>query len=151
MSKTKTDIELTPVKWDAHGRPVGYAVTHSDRGDIIEQEPLPPALRSDARTKSAVTGNHKDRAWAFSIRTAQLAAITGVAVWLVGKMLIDYPLLSVVALLWLTTGFAAVWLGAFILDAVLSAEGIELIDTLLFWRFAHREQEERFARRRLDQ
>ena len=149
MTKAKTDIEMVPVRWDRAGNPIGYEVNRSDRGELIEPGTvLPPTLRSDTRTHSVVEGTHVDRAKAFSLRTWQLSLIVGVVLWLLGKLMVGYPLLSVLAMAWLVIGFTAVWAGAFLLDMILSPEGVEMTDTILFWRHVNREQSERHKRGR---
>ena len=72
----------------------------------------------------------------------------GVGVWLLARILKGYPLLSVGAILWLVAGFAIVWAAAYLLDTLISPEGAELLDVVLFWRYMGREQKERHSRMR---
>ena len=102
------------------------------------------------RTQTTVTGTHLNRSFAFSVKTWQLSLIVGVAVWLAARILGGHPLLSLSAILWLVSGFGLVWGGAYFLDTIVSPEGAELIDTLLFWRYMGREQRERHERMRRD-
>ena len=148
MSKRKsTIIELKPVS--SLNEPNAPRTFVPVREDHIDREIIPAKagqLRTVSRTQTTVTGSHLNRAWAFSVKTWQLSLIVGVAVWLTARILKGYPLLSLGAILWLVTGFGLVWAGAYILDTVVSPEGAELIDTLLFWRFMSKEQKERHRR-----
>ena len=152
MSTQKnTIIDMRPVSTldDPHA-PKTYIPVRTEEptaGELAPREagtlrPVTP------RTQTAVTGTHLNRAFAFSVKTWQLSLIVGVAVWLAARILGGHPLLSLTAILWLVSGFGLVWAGAYFLDTVVSPEGAELIDTLLFWRFMGREQRERHERLR---
>jgi len=149
MKQRSVIIDMRPVSTldDANAPKTFVPVRAEDTaGEIVPAEA--GQLRPAPRTQTAVTGSHLNRAWAFSVKTWQLSLIVGVGVWLAARILKGYPLLSLGAILWLVTGFGLVWAGAYILDTVVSPEGAELIDTLLFWRFMNREQKERHRRMR---
>ena len=118
--KRDTIIDLQPVT-KPDGRKTFYPV-RADAGDLAEMDAAPLAqaqgLRPPAPMATAVTeGDHVSRAWAFSIRTWQLAALVGFASWIIlGKLATGHPLLSLGAVVWLITGVGVVWAGAFLLD-----------------------------------
>ena len=149
MSKRKnTIIELRPVSsLNDPNAPKTFVPVRAENTGAREIIPAEAGqLRPAPRTQTAVTGSHLNRAWAFSVKTWQLSLIVGAGVWLAARVLKGYPLFSVWAILWLVSGFALVWAGAYVLDTVVSPEGAELIDTLLFWRFMSKEQRERHRR-----
>ena len=75
-----------------------------------------------------------------------LAGIVAIAMWIVAKLFVGYPLFSLAALLFLVGGFLFVWLGAFVLDVLISSEGIDLFNSASYWRFMRKEQRERWGR-----
>jgi len=94
-----------------------------------------------------IIGTPVDRAWAFNIRTASLAIVIGLAMWIIGGGVIaHFPLFSLAAIAFLVIGFVAVWLVAFLVDARHSPAGLALYNSREYWRFLKREQDERHRR-----
>jgi len=131
------------------GGGMSFVPVRQPQGDMELIPPEAAPMRKAPQNQVTVTGTHLNRAWAFSVKTWQISAVVGLVAWLIGgKLLANHPLLSLGALAWLLTGFGLVWAGAYVLDALVSPEGAELLDTLLFWRFMAREQKERHERLR---
>jgi uncharacterized membrane protein HdeD (DUF308 family) len=103
---------------------------------------LPPAPISEPMPHSS----HLDRARAFSLATAPLAATTGLVVLLIGILAFGIPFLSVAALLLALGGFALIWGVSFVVFTFVSPDGSLLAHTLLMWAYLKREQKERFKR-----
>ena len=151
MSKRKsTIIELKPVSSldNPHGPNTGKSlvpVRTPEPGGIVEQEagPLAAATQYTPITEQ-LAGDYTSRAVGFSIKTWQLSAVVGVAVWLAARILGGHPLLSLASILWLVTGFGLVWAGAFVLDLLLSPSGVALYNARRMWNHLDREQAERW-------
>lgn len=118
-------------------------IEESRPAEILHRDFMPPV---EMPATSHTTGTHTDRALAFSLRTFQLSAFAGVATWLVGSWGFELPLVSLAAFAVLSVGFCAVWLAAFVLDALASPEGVALYNARQFWRYLEREQRERLGR-----
>lgn len=119
------------------------------RAEIVESEPvhLPEAATGGSiRTTSHVEGSYTDRAWSFSVATWQLSTVVGIAAWLLSAHLISYPLLSITGLLWVISGYLAVWFASYLIHVFVSPEGIELFHVAMMWRYLNREQKERLKR-----
>ena len=111
-------------------------------------EVLPPATIPDtgtalSRAQSTVTGNYTDRAKGFVAVTnglgmtlGGLGVIVAVAAW-------GVPLLSVAALAWFGSLYAATWFVAYVFHVLVSAEGAAWIHVLRAWGWLDREQRHR--------
>ena len=147
------EVELVPVEYDQAGRPRRYEVVQVGTQQHIEYVDMGPsqlpeaATRGNMRTTAHIEGSYQDRARGFSISTNNLAMVTaafvGAAVLVIGDD-VTFAVLSA----WVIGGYFIVWLGAFMLHTFVSAEGNDLIHTLLMWRYLNREQSERFRRYR---
>jgi len=111
-------------------------------GEIIRHEPM---------TYSVVQGSHTDRARAFSMRTMGLSTVVGTSAVVGAVVLAGIPVFSLIALMYLIGGYLVTWTIAYVLDAAVSPEGNQLIDTLLFYRHIGREQRHRHHRMEQDQ
>ena len=100
----------------------------------------------DARTVEIVEGDQLARAKAFSLKTTSLAVITGGAMLVVSKLILAFPLMSLVALAWFTGGFMLVWLIAFALDLYLSPAGVDMYHARSYWDVVKREQRYRHSK-----
>jgi hypothetical protein len=109
-----------------------------------EYTQLAPHAASQAEVLLRTT--YKDRADGFIRATTPLAGVTG-AITLVGAVtLFATPLLSFAALLWFFTGFALVWLVAYLGHLFVSPDGSTWLHTLMLWRVVQREQRFRHER-----
>lgn len=156
MSKRKSIIvDMRPVSsLDDPNAPKTFVPV---RREEVAPEEMDAAHLAEARNlrppapiaTQVTTGDHVSRAWAFTIKTWQLAALAGFASWLIlGHLATGHPLLSLGAVVWLITGVIVVWAGSFLLDWLSSPETANLFDVLLFWRYMSREQKERHRRMR---
>ncbi|MBX3001924.1 MAG: hypothetical protein KF893_25590 [Caldilineaceae bacterium] len=147
--RTRVTEEWIATDTDNRGRPRSFA--------IVEHEPQPPIVIDDAqpiisplpeartqRAMAIVEGSYTDRAKAFSIKTWQIATITGLAMTLAAYFWggIAGAILSA----YFFGGFLLVWLIAYLLDVFASAEGTQLLETVFLWQFLKREQSERHRR-----
>lgn len=111
-------------------------------------EPAAPQeviLRAPVEPES-VAVSETDRAVAFNISTAGLAAIVGLGGLLLAVVGWKVPLLSVTALA-IFFGFAAlIWAGAWLFHSAASPDGIGLIGVLLQYRLLRYEQRARHER-----
>lgn len=118
------------------------------------REPAPQIIEIDVSSNLPAApvsapmpySSHLDRARGFSLATLPLAAATGFIVLLIGISAFGVPLLSVGALLLALAGFAAVWLGAFIVHTFVSADGAMFLHVFLMWNYLNREAKERHKR-----
>lgn len=144
-------IEMVPTEYDSRGVARKFEIVRTGSPEqlptvIDDAQPIVSPL-PEARTQKAmaiVEGSYTDRAKAFSIKTWQIATITGVAMTLAAYFWggIAGAILSA----YFFGGFLLVWLIAYILDVFASAEGSQLAETLLLWRFLFVEQRERHRR-----
>lgn len=143
---------LAVMDTDNRGNPRHLVVIEDDDAPapIVEVEttnivsPLPEARVIKAQ--SMVTGSYTDRARAFSIRTWQLSMVTGLGLVVAAYALASSPLSFLAAAAWFFAGFLVVWTLAYLADVFVSAEGSQLAETLLLWRFLDKEQSERHRR-----
>jgi hypothetical protein len=148
--KTRRDLAVVDV--DGRGNPRHLVVIPDDDApaQLVEVEPtnivspLPEARVIKAQ--SIVAGSYTDRARAFSIRTWQLSMVTGLGLVVAAYALASSPLSFLAAAAWFFAGFLIVWTLAYLADVFVSAEGSQLAETLLLWRFLDKEQSERHRR-----
>lgn len=113
---------------------------------VEEPEYTHLAPHAPAQAEVTLRTTYKDRADGFIRATTPLAVVTG-AITLVGAVtLFATPLLSFAALLWFFTGFALVWLVAYLGHLFVSPDGSTWLHTLLLWRVVQREQRFRHER-----
>ena len=149
------DIEdMRPVAWKPDGTPTKFEIVQRDQA-----QPRPRVLGEDddvhivspmpaervVRAQSVVSGSWSDRAAAFNKTTYTLSMVTGVA-FVIGGAVFG-PSLSFFALsMYFFGGFVLAWLIAYLLHTFVSAEGAQMADTLLLWRFLFNEQRHRHNR-----
>ncbi len=144
-------MDLVPTGYDSRGRARSLkrvetpAPMHSQ---VVDMSPIQAPIQRVERLRSQTTGSHTDRAIGFNIATWPLSFVVGLGLVVIMRFFAEYPLLSFTTAVVFFSGFLAVWAGAFFLHVVFSAEGIELLDTLLMWRYINREQAERHKRYR---
>ncbi len=148
MSRKSTIIEMRPVtNLDDPNAPKRFVPVREESANPlagIEQASIHPA----PRTTVEVRGSHVDRAWAFLIETSPIALMFGGVVWLLSGLMLHYPLLSLVSLTWFIGAMTPVFLLVFLVNRLLSPEGIEFFHAWMGWRFILREQRERQERMR---
>jgi len=116
-----------------------------DAGQLMELDPMQLAQQQSASqpVQERLTGDYKSRAVGFSIKTWQLSAIFGAAMWLLARLAGGFPLLSIKALLVMLLGFGLVWLAAFLADLLLSPAGVAWYNARRLWNHLDKEQAER--------
>ena len=97
-----------------------------------------------AQLASVTHTSATDRAKGYLLIQAPLAVVVGVLVVTVGKVLADYPLLSLSAFLIFWLSFAVTWLAGWGLTLLLSAEGVSFYEARRKWNVIEREQDERW-------
>ena len=114
-----------------------------------EREAAPIALPDasslpDGPTKYDVryTTSRRDAAIGFSIKTWQLGLAACFALFGL-RLAIGAPVTIASASVLLFFGFAGAWLIAFVVDAILSPDGIALYHSAAGWRYLRREQQHR--------
>lgn len=113
---------------------------------VEEPEYTQLAPHAPAQAEVLLRTTYRDRADGFIRATTPLAVVTG-AITLVGAVtLFATPLLSFAALLWFFTGFALVWLVAYLGHLFVSPDGSSWLHTLMLWRVVQREQRFRHER-----
>lgn len=144
--------DLQPVEWRADGTPSRYELVSPDDEPTYAPAPYNDApivspLQPDRlpRVQRIVQSDAIDEARAFNIRVSSLAAVLGGGVVLAALMF-GASLSFWSALMWFGTVFAAVWAGAFVLDSLTSAGGIELFHAARLWRHLDAEQAHRHRR-----
>lgn len=154
MAKRQTtdQIDMVPVEY-RNGQPTRYVA----RDDDVR---YPPAIGWDDDVHHVVSPVPADRlprvqhivqtdaigeARAFNIRVSSLAAVLGGGVVLAALMF-GASLSFWSALMWFGTVFALTWAGAFALDAMTSAGGVELFHAWRLWAHLDREQAHRHRR-----
>lgn len=115
------------------------------RAEIAPATPQEVILRAPVEPES-VASSETDRAVAFNISTAGLAAIVGVGGLLVAVVGWQVPLLSVTALAIFFGLAALIWAGAWLFHSAASPDGIGLIGVLLQYRLLRYEQRARHER-----
>ena len=118
-------------------------------------EVLPPAAIPDtgtalSRAQSEVTGSYTDRAKGFALVVNSLGVTLGGLGVIVAVAGWGVPLLSVAALAWFGSLYAATWLIAYVVHVFVSAEGAAWVHVLRGWAWldreqAHRHELERYA------
>ncbi|MBI1294300.1 hypothetical protein GC175_05000 [bacterium] len=153
-SYTFDEIEdMRPTAWRPDGTPTKFEIVQRDQakprviGDDDDVQhivsPLPEARV--VRSSSHVEGSWRDRAEGFSISTWQLSAVTGV-LFVVAAAVFGASLSFFTLALAFFFGFSAAWLIAYFLHVWVSAEGAQLTEVLLLWKFLFREQAHRHGR-----
>lgn len=112
------------------------------------RQPIAPATPQEVILRApvepeAVAVSETDRAIAFNISTAGLAAIVGVGGLLLAVVGWKVPLLSVTALAIFFGVAAVIWFGAWLFHSAASPDGIGLIGVLLQYRLLRYEQRAR--------
>lgn len=115
------------------------------------RQPITPATPQEVILRApveppAVAVSETDRAVAFNISTAGLAAIVGAGGLLLAVVGWKVPLLSVTALAIFFSFAALIWAGAWLFHALASPDGIGLIGVLLQYRLLRHEQRARHER-----
>lgn len=141
------DIDLIPTEFK-NGRAVRYEVVRDEPQARVEPlapivSPLP--VERVPRVQYQITGSPVDEAQGFNMRVSSLAAVLAGGVVL-AALVFGATFTFWTALMWFGSVFAGVWLLAFVWDTARSPWGIELVHTLLLWRFLEREQVERHRR-----
>ena len=150
--RQETEIEeMQPVAWRPDGTPTRFEIVQrpeaqpriiGDDDDLV-LSPLPPA--KVVKAQSIVEGSWSDRARAFNVTTYTLSTVTGIAfvlaAWVFGASLSFFVLAG-----YFFGGFVLAWLAAYFLHTAISAEGAQMADTLLLWRFLFNEQRHRHGR-----
>lgn len=146
---------MRPVAWRPDGTPVRFeaiepveAAPVRTVGDDVQDmivSPLPSARVVKAQT--ITEGNHSDRAKAFNISTLNLSIVAGLA-FVVAALVFGASLSFFSLAMYFFSGFVLAWLVAYFLHTAISAEGAQMADTLLLWRFLFNEQRHRHGRYR---
>ena len=141
--------DLAVVEEDTRGNPRRLVVIPDEQEEIIhvEAQQLPVRPAATSRASAILEGSYQDRARAFSHVTLNLSLVTGAGLVVAAMVLGDTTSFALLTG-YFFTGFCIVWAGSFILHTFVSAEGVEVIETLLYWRFIGREQEERHRQMR---
>ena len=136
--------EIISLDRDKSGRYVPVRRHDADPDDwpVVELAP------QQQRTGEVITGDHVTRAKAFLLRTSVLSVITSIAVMIFGSIIARYPLLSVTAIITALFTLVVVFIGAHIIDSLMSPAGIDFLDNWRWWRYMMIEQRERHRRMR---
>jgi hypothetical protein len=128
-------------------------VTKQNHTRFVAPDPPAPRveiIRSDLPPAPIVEpyphASHTDRARAFTLATAPLAATTALVVLLIGLVAFGIPILSVAALLLALGGFGLVWAISFIVFTFVSPDGALVLHTIFLFGLLRREQKERIRR-----
>ena len=111
-----------------------------------------------AQSIAYTTGSHQDRARAFNLVVGRLALAMAFMAALVATVGFGVPLLvpmdvggliismvSLAVLAWFGTMYAVVWLAAYVIYALVAAEGVAWLHTRQGWRYLRAEQKHRHA------
>jgi hypothetical protein len=148
MSTQRRDLAV--IEEDSRGNARRLIVIPDEQENEIihvEAPQLPVRPNTNSRANAIVEGSYQDRARAFSHVTLNLSLVTGAGLVVAAMVLGDTTSFALLTG-YFFTGFCLVWLLSFILHTFVSAEGVEVIETLLYWQFIKREQSERFRRSR---
>jgi len=147
--------EMRPTAWRPDGTPTKFEIVQRDQAqprprvigddDDVHHIVSPMPAERVVRSSSHVEGSWRDRAEGFSIATWQLSAVTGV-LFVVAAAVFGPSLSFFTLALAFFFGFSAAWLTAYLLHVWVSAEGAQLTETLLLWKFLFREQRHRHGR-----
>jgi len=99
-----------------------------------------------AQAEVMLRTTYKDRADGFIRATTPLAAVAGGITLVAAVGLFSVPVLSALALLWFFTGFALVWLAAYLAHLFISPDGATWLHAWRTWRVVEREQRFRHER-----
>ena len=113
---------------------------------VDEPEYTQLAPHAPAQAEVLLRTTYKDRADGFIRAVTPLASVTGAITLVAAVTLFATPLLSFAALLWFFTGFALVWLVAYLAHLFVSPDGSTWLHTLMLWRVVQREQRFRHER-----
>lgn len=105
---------------------------------------LAPNAPSQAEVLLRTT--YRDRADGFTRAVTPLAVVAGAITLVAAVTLLATPLLSFAALLWFFSGFAIVWLVAYLGHLLISPDGSTWLHTVMLWRVVQREQRFRHER-----
>ena len=139
------------------GLPQGEAVIRKGKVEIIpatqQIEPerranvgpavLPTAAISTQRTFKS---NEMDRAQAFNLTTNRLALVVCFLGGIIAVWRWDAPIISLMTVGGMFTGYALVWIVAWILHQLIGPDGTTFVQALLGYRIIRKEQEFRHRR-----
>lgn len=148
--RTRTDeVEMVATEFHPSGRPAKYEVVRTEQAPIIgvDDAPIIAPMQPDRlpRVQRVIEGSPVDEARGFNIRVSTLALVLGGGAVL-AALVFGASLSFWSALMWFGTVFALVWAGAFALDAMTSAGGVELFHAWRLWAFLFNEQRFRHNR-----
>lgn len=145
--------EMKPIAWRPDGTPTRFEIVQRDQAQprVIGEDdddahivsPLPEARI--VKAQSVVTGSWSDRARAFNITTLNLSIVTGILAT-IAALVFGASVSFFVLALYFFGGFTLAWVIAYALHTFVSAEGAQMADTLLLWRFLFNEQRHRHQR-----
>ena len=139
-------VSMKPIRQKDGG--ITYIPVRQPTGEELDALPAVGELAPHEATREVLTGGYVDRAKGFSIKTWQLAALSGAGLYVIGKATLAYPWLSVAGVLILLAGMGAVWFAAFAIDLLLSPAGVAWYNSRRMWNHLDREQTERHSRYR---
>lgn len=113
---------------------------------VEEPEYTQLAPHAPAQAEVLLRTTYKDRADGFIRAVTPLAVVAGGVTLVAAVGLFSVPFLSFLALLWFFTGFALVWLVAYLAHLFVSPDGSTWLHTLMLWRVVQREQRFRHER-----
>jgi hypothetical protein len=126
-------------------RPNFVAPVRRRKVEAAPPEPQEMTLHPPVRLES-VAASETDRAVAFNISTAGLAAIVGVGGLLLAVVGWKVPIFSLAALAIFFSLAALIWAGAWLFHNLASPDGIGLLGVLLQYRLLRHEQRSRLDR-----
>jgi hypothetical protein len=145
--------DMQPVEFRPDGTPTRFEIVTTDDDvryppaigwdDAPIVSPLPEARI--VKAQSVVSGSWSDRARAFNISTLNLSIVTGILAT-IAALVFGASVSFFVLALYFFGGFTLAWLVAYALHTFVSAEGSQMADTLLLWRFLFNEQRHRHQR-----
>ncbi len=146
---------MRPVAWKADGTPTKFEIVQRDQAqprprvigedDDVHHIVSPMPAERVVRAQSVVSGSWSDRAAAFNKTTYTLSMVTGIA-FVIGGAVFGASLSFFALSMYFFGGFVLAWLIAYFLHTFISAEGSQMADTLLLWRFLFNEQRHRHQR-----
>ena len=146
--------DMRPVAWKADGTPVRFEIVQRDQAqhprpighdDDVHHVVSPVPADRLPRVQHIIHSDAVGEARAFNIRVSSLAAVLGGGVVFAG-LIFGASLSFWSALMWFGSVFALTWAGAFLLDSLTSAGGVELFNSWRMWAFLDREQAHRHQR-----
>lgn len=146
--------DMRPVAWKSDGTPTKFEIVQRDQAqprprvigdddDVHIVSPVP----SDRlpRVQRVIEGDPISEARGFNIRISSLATVLGGGAVLLAA-LFGASFSAWAGIMIFGSVFALTWAGAFVLDAMTSAGGVELFHALRMWAFLDREQAHRHNR-----